>query len=208
MKPGNMRAERQAALRVLRSQKHRPLVQVSVFPVPVPAPCATAVPADVTLQDRRLKHVYGSAGQSVVRPIRRLAQQRVARIARRHSPSHPEGIAGYQPCCDGIVMTPGGRNQCSPTLPIHRLQSAPLLNRKVGDVTTTGAGEHPLCGDRENGSSGEHSLCVRQGRVTPARDVDHVQRVLGANDPLFWDPANHQSLCASCHSTKTATENQ
>jgi 5-methylcytosine-specific restriction endonuclease McrA len=48
--------------------------------------------------------------------------------------------------------------------------------------------EQPLC-----------ALCARQGRDTAATVVDHVREHRGDYD-LFWDPANWQSLCASCHS--------
>ena len=55
----------------------------------------------------------------------------------------------------------------------------------------------------------EYTLCVMcdaAGRITPATDVDHIVRVNGADDPLFWDRSNHQSLCHRCHSIKTAQE--
>jgi len=55
--------------------------------------------------------------------------------------------------------------------------------------------EHPLCVE-----------CQKEGRVTPATDVDHIIPVTGPDDPLFWDPNNHQPLCHMHHSTKTATE--
>lgn len=49
-------------------------------------------------------------------------------------------------------------------------------------------------------------LCVRcMPRITGATDVDHVVPHNG-NERLFWDEANWQPLCHSCHSTKTATE--
>lgn len=54
---------------------------------------------------------------------------------------------------------------------------------------------HPLCAE-----------CRKTGRVTAAEHVDHVRAVSGAEDPLFWDAGNHQGLCASCHSRKTAAE--
>ncbi|MEG6507059.1 HNH endonuclease [Nitratidesulfovibrio sp. 1201_IL3209] len=45
--------------------------------------------------------------------------------------------------------------------------------------------------------------CARQGRVTPATDVDHiVARSRGGTD----DRANLQPLCHRCHSRKTARE--
>ena len=57
--------------------------------------------------------------------------------------------------------------------------------------------EHPLC-----------VACQRAGRLTAALHVDHITPVDGDSDPLFWDESNHQGLCASCHSQKTAKENQ
>lgn len=54
--------------------------------------------------------------------------------------------------------------------------------------------EHPLC-----------KRCLRKGRSVPATDVDHIKPHRG-NEVLFWDARNHQALCKSCHSRKTATE--
>lgn len=52
----------------------------------------------------------------------------------------------------------------------------------------------------------EHPFCVKCGR--PSTDVDHIKPVVnGAQDPNFWNPSNHQALCHSCHSRKTASEN-
>ena len=47
--------------------------------------------------------------------------------------------------------------------------------------------------------------CERDGKVTPAEELDHKDPHRGDMD-LFWDPDNHQGLCKSCHSRKTATE--
>ncbi len=54
------------------------------------------------------------------------------------------------------------------------------------------------------GPSAEHSRCRHEGRDVPATDVDHIVPVTGPDDPRFWAPANHQSLCHDCHSAKTA----
>jgi 5-methylcytosine-specific restriction protein A len=40
-----------------------------------------------------------------------------------------------------------------------------------------------------------------------ATDVDHIKAVSGPDDPLFWEPSNHQPLCHPCHSAKTRREN-
>ncbi len=53
---------------------------------------------------------------------------------------------------------------------------------------------HPLCAE-----------CERQGKLTPATEVDHIQPHRG-NKQLFWDERNWQGLCHNCHSKKTATE--
>lgn len=55
----------------------------------------------------------------------------------------------------------------------------------------------------------EHPICVRHlaiGEIVPSRIVDHIVRVEGADDPLFWEPTNHQALCVACHNVKTNAE--
>ena len=52
--------------------------------------------------------------------------------------------------------------------------------------------DHPLC---------EH--CLELGVTTEATDVDHIIDHKG-EAKLFWLPENHQALCHSCHSKKTA----
>ena len=42
--------------------------------------------------------------------------------------------------------------------------------------------------------------CERDNRVTVATVVDHIVPHEG-DKRLFWDTKNHQSLCASCHSS-------
>lgn len=48
---------------------------------------------------------------------------------------------------------------------------------------------HPLC-----------VYCEREGKTTAATVVDHIKPHEG-DMKLFWNPENHQSLCASCHSS-------
>ena len=48
--------------------------------------------------------------------------------------------------------------------------------------------------------------CEERGKLTLAQCVDHITPVTGPDDPLFFDESNHQSLCNSCHSFKTASE--
>jgi 5-methylcytosine-specific restriction protein A len=54
--------------------------------------------------------------------------------------------------------------------------------------------DHPLCVE-----------CMKQGRYTPATEVDHIKPHKGDKN-LFWDIHNWQSLCHACHSRKTARE--
>lgn len=55
--------------------------------------------------------------------------------------------------------------------------------------------EHPLC-----------VACEEEGIVGLASETDHRIPVTGPDDPLFWEPTNHQSLCGMHHRRKTATE--
>lgn len=55
--------------------------------------------------------------------------------------------------------------------------------------------EHPLC-----------VHCLAEGVVHASEHVDHIEAVSGPDDPLFWDPRNHQALCRRHHSLKTAKE--
>lgn len=54
--------------------------------------------------------------------------------------------------------------------------------------------QHPLCAE-----------CQRQGKVTPATEVDHIVPHKG-DQALFWRTSNWQALCHSCHSRKTVME--
>lgn len=53
---------------------------------------------------------------------------------------------------------------------------------------------HPLCAD-----------CAKAGITTAAQVVDHIEPHKG-DQYLFWNEANWQPLCQSCHSRKTARE--
>ena len=54
--------------------------------------------------------------------------------------------------------------------------------------------ENPLC-----------VRCVEAGFLVAAVVVDHIDPHKG-DQAKFWDGANWQSLCKSCHDAKTATE--
>lgn len=54
--------------------------------------------------------------------------------------------------------------------------------------------EHPICVE-----------CKRAGILEASTVVDHIIPHKGDQE-LFWRPSNHQALCTSCHSRKTAKE--
>lgn len=53
---------------------------------------------------------------------------------------------------------------------------------------------HPIC-----------CYCEREGRVTAASIVDHINPHQG-DERLFWDEGNWQPLCKPCHDTVKARE--
>lgn len=48
-------------------------------------------------------------------------------------------------------------------------------------------------------------VCQAAGRVVAAEVTDHIVPHRGDRS-LFWDTANHQALCKSCHDRKTVLE--
>lgn len=48
--------------------------------------------------------------------------------------------------------------------------------------------------------------CRKDGRLVEAVAVDHIQPFTSTDDPLALDPSNLQSLCISCHSSKTRND--
>lgn len=54
--------------------------------------------------------------------------------------------------------------------------------------------KHPFCVE-----------CLKEGKEVLATDVDHIIPHKGSKI-LFWSTDNHQALCHSCHSRKTAKE--
>ena len=53
--------------------------------------------------------------------------------------------------------------------------------------------EHPLCEE-----------CERQGRVTLAEEVHHVEGFVGLDDERRLDGNNLEALCKRCHRVKTS----
>lgn len=124
-------------------------------------------------------------------------------------PSLPRRPCSYPGC---NVLTDHGRCET------HRLQVRKEQDQQRESSHKRGYGHrwqkarkgwlraHPLCGDRLGEASAEHSECLQQARIGMGTDVDHIVPVQGPTDPLFWQPSNWQTLCHSCHSTKTSRE--
>lgn len=64
--------------------------------------------------------------------------------------------------------------------------------------------QHPQCEGLRIAIGGELVVNTHPGRKAGAVATDHIVPVEGEQDPLFWDPENHQSACDRCHSVKTA----
>ncbi|MGR3512740.1 MAG: HNH endonuclease [Paracoccaceae bacterium] len=80
-----------------------------------------------------------------------------------------------------------GRDGCSPTVSAP-LDSYAWKKRRVA------------IRKRDKGLCQE---CLRNGRYTPGRDVDHIKpRFKGGSD----DPSNLQLLCVDCHTAKTIAD--
>jgi 5-methylcytosine-specific restriction protein A len=70
-----------------------------------------------------------------------------------------------------------------------------LYDRKWRSYTAVYLANHPYCAE-----------CLKRGKHVNATQVDHIKPHKG-DMTLFWDTKNHQGLCKSCHSRKTAKEN-
>ena len=49
-------------------------------------------------------------------------------------------------------------------------------------------------------------LCLAEGIIEPATELDHIVPLTGPDDPTFFDDAAVQGLCGPCHKRKTARE--
>ena len=80
--------------------------------------------------------------------------------------------------------------------PAARVRSCPrVLRARWRKVRALKLEADPFC-----------SVCLKAGRMTPATDVDHLERVDGPDDPRFLDWSLLDSKCHSCHSRRTAVE--
>ena len=64
-----------------------------------------------------------------------------------------------------------------------------------------------MCGDHApTALETQDSRCAAKGQLQPARVVDHIVPVHGADDKRFWLTSNHQALCEQCHNAKRQRE--
>lgn len=106
----------------------------------------------------------------------------------------------YRPCahngCRNLVKN--GERYCS----VHQNDNKEKrpsafkrgYDRKWNIASKNFLSSHPFC-----------SECEKRGVKTLATEVDHIVAHKGNKD-LFWDMTNWQALCHSCHSEKTARE--
>ena len=102
-----------------------------------------------------------------------------------------------RPCTIPGCWRLSANGRCS----IHRADERPSASRRgYGSrwrrTRADFLARHPLCAD----PFGRHG-----SRLVAASEVDHIIPHRGDPD-LFWDEANLQALCKSCHSRKTMME--
>lgn len=107
----------------------------------------------------------------------------------------------YRPCrhggCGNLVAV-GGSCYCEKHQE-DKKENRPSAYRRGYDrrwstASSNYLNSHPFCAE-----------CERKGIKTLATEVDHIKPHRG-NKELFWDMTNWQPLCHSCHSEKTAKE--
>ena len=99
------------------------------------------------------------------------------------------------PGCPELVEA--GEKYCPTHLPLHAGEGAErnkAYNSQWRKARRLFLSAHPWCEE-----------CLKEGRYTPATDVDHIIAHRG-DGALFWDQSNWRALCHSCHSKKTRRE--
>jgi 5-methylcytosine-specific restriction protein A len=130
------------------------------------------------------------------------ASPRPPRHSNREGPlSLPQRALKPCPVPGCPALTPSGK------CPLHRTQADTLDRTRRGTAAQRGYGARWAAYSREYRDANPWCThCGTQGHRSLAQCVDHITPVSGPTDPLFWDRANHQGLCWSCHSRKTAIE--
>lgn len=102
------------------------------------------------------------------------------------------------PGCGRLV--PYGTQYCEEHAPLHIGEAKSTkekgYNRSWQKASKLYLASHPMC-----------VRCLRKGKIVPATVVDHIIPHRG-DQKLFWNKNNWQSLCKSCHDSKTMTEDR
>jgi 5-methylcytosine-specific restriction protein A len=83
----------------------------------------------------------------------------------------------------------------------HHKERAAVYDRERGSAIQRGYGSEWQKYSRS--FLQKNPFCVGCGQR--ATQVDHIIPAKPGN-PLFWDPSNHEQMCNSCHSRKTASK--
>ena len=108
-------------------------------------------------------------------------------------PWKPKHICNY-PGCQTLTYDRYCEKHKKEMMKIQNERSSKMYTYKWRKASKEFLKKHPLCAE-----------CQREGRLTPATEVDHI-KPHGGNLRLFWNKKNWQPLCKSCHSKKTAKE--
>jgi 5-methylcytosine-specific restriction protein A len=89
----------------------------------------------------------------------------------------------------------------------HRRERAVVYDRQRGSAAQRGYTQRWAQYSRDFLQANPWcARCLRVGKREPAQMVDHIRPVQSADDPLFWQVSNHQSLSRRCHAVKTAED--
>jgi len=108
-------------------------------------------------------------------------------------PWKPRSICNY-PGCQTLTHDRYCEKHKKEMMKIQNERSSKMYTYKWRKASKEFLKKHPLC-----------AQCQREGRLTPATEVDHI-KPHGGDRSLFWNKKNWQPLCKSCHSKKTAKE--
>ena len=139
--------------------------------------------------------------------ITRASEAACRRAARAEGEPVMAAHASPRPCvvtgCPALVS--GRQSRCADhrlTSPSHGLES----RYRWRTFSAFWLRRFPLCGQRLDGQLyPEHSGCVREHRVEPARVCDHITPHRG-DVARCYDETGLQSLCYRCHGIKSAAE--
>ena len=108
-------------------------------------------------------------------------------------PWKPKSICNY-PGCQSLTHDRYCEKHKKEMIRVQNDRSSKMYTYQWRKASKEFLKKHPLC-----------VHCEREGRLTPATEVDHI-KPHGGDRKLFWNKNNWQPLCKRCHSKKTAEE--